>query len=78
MRASYRGMVVAIGVTLLAFAVHYVPSFAMGISSSDSLASKHLWDATTWGFDYKVAATVASIVCVAVRYVSKVPRISSK
>ena len=75
MRASYRVTVFVIGLALLALAVYYVPSSGMGISSSSSPASKQFWDTAPWGISYKLGAIVAVLVCLAIRYISRVPPI---
>jgi hypothetical protein len=81
MRALLRLIVVVTGMALLVFAVRDVASVGMGISSNSS-ASRQLWDAfadaVTWGIEYKVGATIAFIVCLAVLYVRRVPTVRSK
>jgi uncharacterized membrane protein YczE len=82
MRALLRLIVVVTGMALLVFAVRDMVSLGMGLSSSVSHAPRDLWDAlgdaVTWGIEYKVGATVAFIVCLAVLYVRKVPTVRSK
>ena len=69
MRALLRLIVVVTGMALLVFAVRDVAIVGMGISSNSS-ASRQLWDAfadaVTCGIEYKVGATIAFIVCLAV------------
>jgi hypothetical protein len=82
MRPLLRLMVFITGMALLVFAVHDLASLWMGMSSSVSLSPQQLWDAlgdaTTWGISYKVGATVAFIVCLAVLYVEGILPIRSK
>ena len=82
MKASLRFVIAVTGVALLGFAVRDMVSFGMGVSSSVSHAPRELWDAladaVSWGIEYKVGATVAFIVCLAVLYLSRVPPIKSK
>jgi hypothetical protein len=82
MRALLRLMVVITGIALIGFAVHDVASLGMGVFSSVARAPQQFWDAlgqaTTWGIGYKIGATVAFIVCLAVLYVSRVPPIRGK
>lgn len=73
MRGSYRYMVVVVGLVFLALAVYFVLSSGIGISSIRSQVSNQSWDAAAGGVSYKLAAIVAIIVCLAVRYVSRVP-----
>jgi len=82
MKAALAVIVVLSAVGLLAFAVHDVVSFGMGIYASASYAPKQLWgtlwDAVTWDIEYKEGTTAVFIVCLVVLYMLRNPTIKSR
>jgi ABC-type Fe3+ transport system permease subunit len=82
MKAALIVIVVVSALVLLAFAVHDLISFGMGISSSASDASKQFWDAVgdalSWGIEYKAGATAVFLICLAILYIGRNPTIKSR
>ena len=82
MKSVLKVVAAVTGAALLGFAVHDMIILRMGMTSSFSHAPQRLWDAlwdsVSWGLEYKIALTVAFLVCVAILYIRQVPPLKTK
>ena len=82
MKAALIVIVIVSALALLAFAVHDLISFGMGMFSSASDAPNQFWDAVgdafSWGIEYKEGATAVFLIGLAILYILKEPTIKSR